>query len=160
MVAGGTALDTTKKYLHLQHLQLHHRMYFLRGLRLYGDNSKLLFLFYQGILESVVYSYSIQVRYGNLSAQLKSKLAHHIKMALKTIEACAPNYLQFLNEKCVFREAQKTLDDPTHILSPEYERLPSGRRLRMPKCRMNRYKNSFILSSIKLLNINKSSSTL
>ncbi len=100
-------------------------MYFLRRLRLNGVNCKLLLLFYQALLESVVL-YGIQVWYKNLSAQLKSELINLIKEALKNTGAYEPNFLQSLYEKSVLREAQKILDDPTHILSPEFERLPSG----------------------------------
>jgi len=35
---------------------------------------------------------------------------------------------------------------------PEYETMPSGRRLRVPKCKTNRLTFSFVSVSIKLLN--------
>ena len=103
------------------------------------------------ILESVV-RYGIQIWYGNLSAQLKAKLMQAIKAALRIMGVINPNYLQGLYEKAVLREARKILSDPTHILNSEFEILPSGRRLRMPSCRLNRYKNSFIPVATKILN--------
>ena len=53
---------------------LRQRMYFLRRLKPHGVNSKLMFLFHQMVLEGLI-SYSTQVWYGNLSAQLKPKVA-------------------------------------------------------------------------------------
>jgi len=55
----------------------------------------------------------------------------------------------------VLGEAHKIRDDPTHILNKELELLPSGKRFRMPKCRLNRYKNSCMPAAIKMLNSNK-----
>ncbi|KAK0154998.1 C-type lectin domain family 6 member A [Merluccius polli] len=125
-----------------------------RRLRLYGVNSKLLLLFFQMILESVI-RYSMQTWYGNLSVQLKSKLGRLISTAFKIVGYQEKCYLQSLYEKSVLREAHKILDDPTHILNQELEFLPSGRRLRMPNCRLKRYKNSFIPAAIKMLNKQK-----
>ncbi|KAJ8372883.1 hypothetical protein AAFF_G00275870, partial [Aldrovandia affinis] len=42
--------------------------------------------------------------------------------------------------------------DPSHILHPEFELLPSGRRFRLPQCKLNRLKNSFVPHSVSLLN--------
>ena len=56
-------------------------------------------------------------------------------------------------ESLVSRQANKIVSDPTHILHPEFQLLPSGRRFRVPRSRLNRYKHSFLPMSIKLLNI-------
>jgi len=56
-------------------------------------------------------------------------------------------------EKSVLRKAHEILDDPTHILNKQL--LPSGKRFRRLKCRLNRYKNSFMPAAIKMLNSNK-----
>ena len=87
-------------------------------------------------------------KFGNLSALFKSKLAHLIQTDMKIIGQKEQNHLQSLCEKSVLREAQKILNDPTHILISEFEVLP----FRILQCRLNRYKNSFIPSSIKILN--------
>ncbi|KAK0131026.1 RNA-directed DNA polymerase from mobile element jockey [Merluccius polli] len=76
--------------------------------------------------------------YGNLSVQLKSKLGRLISTAFNIVGYQEKCYLQSLYEKSVLREAHKILDDPTHILNQELEFLPSGRRLRMPNCRLKR----------------------
>jgi len=124
-------------HIHFEYLctRLQQRMYFLRRLKLYGVNSKLLFLFFKIILESVI-RYSMQTWYGNLSVQFKSKLGRLISTAFRIVGHQEPCYLQSLYEKSVLSEAHKIRDDPTHILIKELELLPSGKRFRMPKCRL------------------------
>lgn len=114
--------------------------------------------FFFMILESVVW-YGIQIWYGDLLGQLKSKLARVTKAAQKTVRVNKLNYFQCLYNKSLLREAQKIRDGPTHSLNPEFESLPSGWRFRMPKCQLNQH-NTFIPSSIRLVDGNKSSSTL
>lgn len=66
--------------------RLQQRLYFLRRLRLYGVGSDILrVFFYQATLESLI-RYGITVWFGNLSVQLKNKLAHIHKTAMKNIE--------------------------------------------------------------------------
>jgi len=110
-------------------------------------------LFYQAILESI-FEYGITSWYGNLTVQSKSQIARQIKIAMKIMGV--KNYLppQKIYEQSVIRQAQKIVSDPTHILHPEFQLLPSGRRFRVPKCRLNRYKNYFVPMSIKLINLN------
>ena len=60
--------------------------------------------------------------------------------------------LQTVFDETIIRQAQKIISDPTHVLHPEYQLLPSGRRFRVPQCRLNRFKNSFVPLSIKALN--------
>ena len=51
-----------------------------------------------------------------------------------------------------FKTATKIIKDSTHPLHTEYEYLPSGRRLRVPRARTNRFKYSFVPRSIHLIN--------
>ena len=131
--------------------RLQQRLYFLRRLRLYGVSSKIMMLFYQAVLENVI-SYGIHLWYGNLTVHLKSRLGRFVRMAMRIMGRTEPLYLQTLYEKSTLREANKILHDTTHALHSEFVMLPSGRRLRMPSCRLNRFKNSFIPSAVKLLN--------
>jgi len=64
--------------------RLHQRLYFLRRLHFYGVNKKIMMLFYKAVLESIV-KYGVTVWFGNLSIQLKSKLAHLVLTALKIV---------------------------------------------------------------------------
>lgn len=129
--------------------RLHQRLYFLQRLHLFGVNKKLMMLFYKAVLESIV-RYGITVWFGNLSVQCKAKLMHLLKTAWKIVN----EYLnpQVLYENCVLNQVERIVNDPTHFLFPHYELLPSGRRYRVPKCRLNRYKRSFVPVPVGLFN--------
>ncbi len=117
--------------IHVDNLcaKLQQRLYFLRRLRLYGVNKKIRTVFYQAVLESLI-RYGIQAWYGNLSVQLKNKLSHIVRMAMKIVDLKDYPSLKTLFEQSVHRGAHKILADPSHILQPEYVLLPSGRRYR------------------------------
>lgn len=59
---------------------------------------------------------------------------------------------QELFEQATIRQANVIASDCDHVLNGEYILLNSGRRFRLPLCKHNRYKHSFIPQSIKLLN--------
>ena len=79
--------------------------------------------------------------YGNISAKLKTKLTRLVHTAMKVIEKSDYQTLQFTYEQTVFRQAQRIVIDPSHILHLEYNLLPSGRQYRVPHCKLNRFKN-------------------
>ena len=110
-----------------------------------------MFLFYQAVLESIL-RYGMSAWYGNLSVQLKSKIGRRIQAGMKASEKlpCSPST----------RQAEKILSDQTHILHTEYQLLPSGRRFRIPTCRLNRFRNSFVPTSIKILNAPRTKQTV
>ena len=108
-------------------------------------------LFYRSVLESLI-RYGITAWFGNLSVQLKSKLIRLMHTAWKIIGVKNHSSLQSIFEQATLRQANRIISDPSHVLHDEYELLPSGRRFRVPRCKLNRLKNSFILLSIKLLN--------
>ncbi len=118
-------------------------MYFLR--RLLGVEQKIMYLFYQAVIESVI-RYAITVWFGNLTIQVKSKLARLLKIAMKTIGRKKYLSLESLYEQSVLREAHQMLANPIHVLHT-YELLPSGRRYRFLMCRYKR----FIPMSVKML---------
>ena len=90
--------------------------------------------------------------YGNLTAKLKTKLARLVHTAMKVIGKSSYQTLQSIYEQSVLSQAQRIARDPSHILHSVYDLLPSGRRYRVPCCKLNRFKNSFVPTSIKLLN--------
>lgn len=124
---------------------------FLWRLRLFGVNKKLMMLFYKAVLESIV-RYGITVWFGNLSVQCKSKLMHLLKTAWKIVGHDEYFNPQVLYENCVLNQVEWIVNDPTHFWFPQYQLLPSGRRYRVPKCRLNRYKKSFVPVSVGLVN--------
>ena len=57
-----------------------------------------------------------------------------------------------LYESRVMQKARRIECDSSHVLAQFYEKLPSGRRFRVPKYRLLRTKSSFISKSIQFLN--------
>ena len=104
---------------------------------MFGVNQKVMFLFYQAVLESIL-GYGMSVWYGNLPVQLKSKIGHLIQSAMKVIGRTEKLPLQSIYEQPVLRQAEKFLSDQTHVLHTEYQLLPSGRPYRVPTCKLNR----------------------
>ncbi len=132
-------------------IRIQQRLYFLRRLRVFGVNQKVLLLFYHAVIESI-FRYGISAWFGNLSVHLKAQITRLTQRAMKIMGVKQHPTPQALFEETVTRQAQKIISDPTHVLHSEYQLLPSGRRFRVPKCRLNRFKNSFVPLSIKALN--------
>ncbi len=109
-----------------------------------------LLLFYHAVIESI-FRYGISAWFGNLSVHLKAQITRLTQRAMKIMGVKQHPTPQALFEETVTRQAQKIISDPTHVLHSEYQLLPSGRRFRVPKCRLNRFKNSFVPLSIKAL---------
>lgn len=131
--------------------RLEQRFYFLRRLRLYGVNKNVMRLFYKAVLESIV-RYGITVWFGNLSVKLKSKLMHLILTTSKIVRHERDCNLQDLYEECILIQVERIIGDQRHFLNSQYELLPSGRRYRVLRCKLNRYKNSFVPVSVCLFN--------
>lgn len=125
--------------------------FFLRWLRLYGVSNQIMLIFYKAILESLI-RYGITAWFGNLTVQLKNRLANMHRTAMKIIGMKQYESVENLYNRAVMTQATKISLDSTNPLSSEYELLPSGRRFRIPKCKTNRLKLSFVPASIKLLN--------
>ena len=110
--------------------------------------------FYDAVLGSIIRC-GMAAWFGTLSVQLKAKIAKMEKTAMKVIGRSNSPSLQSIFEKTVLSLANRVLSDPSHILSKEYELLPSGRRYRTWRCKSNRLKLSFLPTSIVLLNNNR-----
>ena len=150
----GVQVDNQLKWnVHVDYLcaKLAQRLHFLRRLRLFGVSKGVMSTFYDAVLGSII-RYGMAAWYGTLSVQLKSRIAKMEKTAMKVIGRKDSPSLQETFEKTVVSLANRILSDPSHILYPEYELLPSARRFRASRCRYNRYKMSFLPTSIALLN--------
>ncbi len=134
--------------------KLQQRLYFLRRLRLYGVSNQIMLIFYRAILESII-RYGITAWFGNLTVQLKNKLAGMQKTAMKIIGMKQYEPVESLYNQAAMKQATRISADSTHPLFGEYELLPSGRTFRMPKCKTNCFKLSFVPASITLLNNDK-----
>lgn len=108
-------------------------------------------MFYKAVCESLI-RYGITAWFGNLSVQLGSKVVRLIHTAWKIIGVSELTSLQDMYEQEALRCAKQIVRAVSHVLHKEYELLPSGKRFRVPYCRLNRYKNYFYPTSIKLLN--------
>ena len=127
------------------------RLHFLRRLRVHGVNRNVMVMFYRAAIESII-RYAITTWFGNLSIKLKSQLRSLINRAGKIMGSPPPSSLQEIYDETARRQGLKISRDPKHVLHTEFELMPSGRRFRMPNCKLNRFKFSFVPSSIKLLN--------
>lgn len=142
--------------LHVNNLcsRLQQRLYFLRRLRAFRVNQRIMYLFYQSIFESLI-RYGITAWYGNLSVQLKSRLGRLVHTAFKIIggeERLSP---QEMFDASILNHAKKIVGDNTHILNAHFKLLPSGKRYRVLMCRSNRLKNYFVSTAIIALNRDK-----
>lgn len=131
--------------------RVNQRLHFLRRLRIHGVAKNVLMLFYRANMESVI-RYGITTWFGNLSVKLKSRLQILIKRASKIIGMQPPRSLQEIFDRTVMKQGTKITHDPNHILHMEFVLMPSGRRYRVPSCRLNRYKSSFVPLAIRALN--------
>lgn len=127
------------------------RLHFLRRLRVHGVAKSVMLLFFRTCIESVL-RYGITSWCGNLSVKLKTQINNLLKRAGKIMGTPPPLSLQEVLEETMIKQSRRIANDPTHVLSNQYELLPSGRRYRVPQCKRNRYKYSFIPLSISLLN--------
>ena len=127
------------------------RLHFLRRLRVHGVNKAVMMMFYRAAIESIV-RYAITTWFGNLSIKLKSQLRSLINRAGKIMGSPPPSSMQEIYDDTARRQGLKITRDPNHVLHREFEIMPSGRRYRLPICKLNRFKFSFIPSSIRLLN--------
>ena len=126
------------------------RLHFLRKLRSFGVDVKLLKLFYTSFVQSV-WSFGMQCWYNSLSLQNKNKIIKIVNISSKIVGTIL-DHPDYVNEKKSLSHAQKIICDSTHILCNEYTLLPSGRRYKVPCFKSNRSKKSFIPYTISLLN--------
>lgn len=88
----------------------------------------------------------------NLTVKMRAQLNYLLRVAAKIMPIQTLSLLQNISELCMIQQANKILLDSLHVLHPEYVLMNSGRRYRVPLCRHNRYKHSFVPLSVKLIN--------
>ena len=108
-------------------------------------------LFYNAILESLI-KYGMAAWFGPLTVQLKPKLEGLVKTLLKVMNRRDYPFLQCIFEKVMLNQAHNILDDPTQILHNKYNLLPAGKRFRAISYKSNHFKQSFLPTSVTLLN--------
>ena len=129
------------------------RLYFVRQLRKLKIDGKIMELFYTSIVQSVI-SFSIVCWFGNCNAQAKDKL-NRIVNSCERLGVFNVVPLTEIYSKCVVQRSKIIYNDKNHPLNNYYEYLPSGRRLRSVRARTSRYSNSFVPSSVTIVNKKK-----
>lgn len=129
------------------------RLYCLRKLAKFNVDKSLMSLFYRSFIESVV-TFSLICWYGSISVKQKNSLSRLIKVS-SSITGFRQKGLEELYYSQMLRKVESILVDSSHPLQIEFQMLPLGLRLKLPKCRTNRYKHSFVPSAILLLNSKK-----
>lgn len=89
--------------------------------------------------------------FGSLTVQCNNKIEKLVKNAMKIIGTKEYPSLQAIFEISVLAQAKSIIKEPSHLLHSEYEPLPSG-RYRAIKHKSNRFKFSFVPTSVALLN--------
>ena len=113
----------------------------------FGVSTNILLLFYRATIEIVIRS-GITSFYGNLSVHSKITIPAHREHFFKNSRpySLSPS-LQKVFEQTLVRQAQKICSDATEVLHSECQLLPSGKRYRIPKCKLSRYIGTLSLHS-------------
>ena len=128
----------------------HQRMYFYRKLRSFNVDTTFMKMFYSCFIESVL-TFCFVCWHGALSVKQKNRLQAIIKVCSKIAGTQLSN-LNDLYKVRSLRKAHSIMADSTHPLYSEFSLMPSGRRYRLPPCRTNRWKKSFMPVAISLVN--------
>lgn len=152
----GLTLDskfTFAEHVHNQCVKANRKMYFVRSLAKVGVKPDILSLFFNTIVTPSLL-YASVAYYGLLSKQLLNDLEKYQRICKRLSQGGKVNLddIQETYTNNVIKLANQIKKDPSHPLFNMYELLPSGRRHRMPRVRTNRFINTFIPTSIKLLN--------
>ena len=128
----------------------HQRLYFLRQLKKFRMRREILYQFYKASIESIL-TFSICVWFGGLTREEKASLNRVIKISGRIIGSELPSIEKLFEERSLSK-SKKIIQDQTHPARRLFQVMPSGRRYRSLKAKTDRFKNSFYLQAIRLLN--------
>ena len=126
------------------------RLFLLRKLRSFGVSESVLENVYKSLVQSLL-SFNITAWFGNLSVKNRNKLARVVNTAGKIIGRPQDQLTEVYNIS-VHRKALAIVADATHPLHSQFEKLHSGRRFKVPVCRKNSYRKSFLPTAVTVLN--------
>ncbi len=128
------------------------KLYFLRRLRSFNVCRKLLWMFYQTVVASVLF-YAVVCWGGSTSKRNSNRLDKLIRRAGSVI-GMELDSLVTVAERRALNKLLAIMDDASHPLHTviRAQRSLSSDRLLLPRCRTNRFKDSFIPRAIKLYN--------
>ncbi|KAI3367896.1 hypothetical protein L3Q82_026726, partial [Scortum barcoo] len=134
---------------HTSHLygKTQNRLYFLRRLRSFNICSKLLQMFYQSVVASVLF-YTVVCWGGSISKKDTSRLDKLIRRA-GSVVGMKLDSLVTVAESRTLDKLLDIMDNASHPLHTviSNQRSLFSERLLLPKCRTNRLKNSFMMLS-------------
>ena len=107
-------------------------------------------LVYKSVIESLL-TFNIIVWSGNLSLANKNKLGRVVKNASKNIGK-QQEEINSIYQRSIRKKAASIVLDKLHPLNTQFEIFLSGKRYRVPRCRKNIFKKSFISSAVAELN--------
>ena len=119
------------------------RLFLLRKLKSFDISQHILQLVYRSLIESVL-SFNVITWYGNVSGKNKVKLARVVQNDQKQLSSIYKDGLK--------RKSTQILYDPAHPLIQAFQKLPSGKRLKVPLAKKNLLKKSCVPSAILILN--------
>ncbi|XP_036379236.1 olfactory receptor 1509-like [Megalops cyprinoides] len=126
------------------------RLFFLRRLRRFGMDSRILTNFYRCTIESILTG-SITAWYGSCTVLDRKALQRVVRLAQRITRTELPAIQDLYSQRCR-RKAQRILSDHSHSTHSLFMLLPSGRRYRSIRNRTSRFRDSFYQQAIRLLN--------
>jgi hypothetical protein len=131
------------------------RLFFLRKLRSFNVCNKMLYIFYQGMVCSVMVFASVCWG-GNVSARDTGRLNRLIKKA-SSVVGQSLDQIELLVERRLASKSIAILRNPDHPLNSTLMdlRIQRGRRFSVPKCRTERFRRSFIPAAVRYFNANR-----
>lgn len=149
----GTFIDSNLCFTdHISYIckKAEQRMYLLRKLKNFDVSESVLQKVYVSLIESVLL-FNISVWFSHLTVKNKSRLARIVNTAGRLIGS-KQRSLSELYQLSVYRKAVQIYSDKSHPLNERFQKLPSGRRLKVPLAKKSIFKRSFIPSAVSVLN--------
>ena len=122
------------------------RLHFLRQLKKFRLNQRILEQFYRATVESIL-CFSVTVWFSGVTARDKDQLERLVRQASRIVGCELPPIAPLYNSRLIKR-ARGIVSDPSHPANHLFVLLPSGRRFRALKCRTSRFRNSFFPEAV------------
>lgn len=149
----GTVIDDRLSFEHQVDAvckKANQRLYFLRKLRNINIDTKFMKMFYSCFIESVL-TFAFICWFGSINLKNRNRLQGIVRVCSKIVGTPLTD-ISLLHRTRALNKAKLVLSDSTHPLASEFSLLPSRRRFHVPRCRTNRFKNSWVPVAIGLLN--------
>ncbi|TWW77449.1 hypothetical protein D4764_12G0008390 [Takifugu flavidus] len=128
------------------------RLYFLRRLRSFSVCSRMLHMFYQSVMASTIFFAAVCWGAG-IKAKDANRLNKLIKKAGSVVGCRLANLDEVVRDRMVLKR-RTIMENPSHPLHNTVDKLRSSfsSRLLQPRCSKERYRKSFLPSTIRLYN--------